>query len=299
MASPSRSRSRSPRARRPPRGLARAAPAPSPPASGARPATPAPPEPPAPSGRRAAAAGPAPRGRWRAAGGAPGPPREAPGPAHLGRAWGSRGQAAAERNPSGALGRGLSAASGRAPEPRGFRSPSCGPRARGAAATTCPSPDPARARPTAAPRVRGTLAGGCRTPTALGPGRTRVEPAGDSVSSWGGEWSWGETSPDPPVAAHVNAQNGGSAVPATDRGAPQSRWPGVRAAPMRPNCDRLGQDRKSLGAPLCIPPHRFSGTALETSCSSRHFGFHSFWCRNLERVGALIPDSMVPGLQKC
>lgn len=267
MASPSRSRSRSPRARRPPRGLARAASAPSPrrPAPGPRP-----PPLPGPRPQRVAAAGPAPRGRWRAAGGAPGPPREAPGQAHLGRASGprgSRGTAAAERSPSGALGRGLSAASRRAPEPRRFRSPSCGPRARGAAATTCPSSDPARTRPTAAARVQDALARGCRTPTALGLGRTQAEPAEDSVSSWG-EWSWGETSPDPPVAAHVNAQNGGSAVPATHRGAPQSRWPGVRAAPIRPSCARLGRDRKSLGAPLCIPPHRFSGTALETSCSS-------------------------------
>ncbi|VCW66138.1 unnamed protein product, partial [Gulo gulo] len=73
------------------------------------------------------------------------------------------------------------------------------------------------------------------------------------VSSWG-EWSWGETGPDPLVAAHVNARNGGSAVPATHQGAPQSPRPGVRGAPTRRSRARLGQDRKSPGAPLCVPP---------------------------------------------
>lgn len=101
MASPSRSRSRSPRARRRPPGLAYAAPAPSPRAR-RQARDPRPSRAPGPCGRR-----PPPRPRGGAGGrreGRPGPPQEAPGPAHLGRFSGAGGRGLGRRRsaaPSG------------------------------------------------------------------------------------------------------------------------------------------------------------------------------------------------------
>lgn len=143
---------------------------------------------------------------------------------------------------------------GRRSRPAFARSPA-GPERAEPPRPPAPAPTPRGPGPPRPRVVRGALAGGCRTPTSLGPGRIQAEPAGDGVSSWG-EWSWGETSPDPLVAAHVNARNGGSAVLATHRGAPQCPRRGVRAAPPlpQPSLRPLRPDRKSPGAPLCVPP---------------------------------------------
>lgn len=309
MASPSRSRSLSPRARRAaaagPLARARARPLPAPPRhplAGRRP-----PPLPRPRPRRGGGEGrrPGPEGALEGdgRGAPPGPQQEAPrarltwGGFRARRGWGWRGGAgvAVADSAQPLLDPGQGAGGRlvwRVPALRRFAIALL----RGAERAEPPRP-PAQA-PTPrdpGPRPRSGYEACGRSaaahPSSLRPSRIQRPSQPGTAFHVGGHRSREKAAVTPRVTAPVRVPHSGRAVaaPHLTPGGQGPQWP-----PPNSNCASLGHDRKSFGAQFCIPPHRFSETAPETSCGSDT----SVWVQKLGKCGYTYKEKHGPRLNR-
>lgn len=130
---------------------------------------------------------------------------------------------------------------------------------------------------------------GGRTPLFAAPQPdSETESAGNSVSHWGAPEPE-KAAVTPCVTAPVRVPHSGRAVaaPHLTPGGQGPQWP-----PPNPSCASLGHDRKSFRAQFCIPPHRFSETAPETSCGSDT----SVWVQKLGKCGYTYKEKHGPRL---